>query len=194
MINIKKMGLLSILTICFSTLFAQKKSLSRPFHFHSINNIGILEGQAGSAFQLQTINGAQYKSWFAGVGLGLDYYRYRTIPLFLNVRKEFGERTNKLFVYGDAGMNFYWERDKDIKQFPVNDKIKNGIYGEAGVGYKWKLNKRIRILLNAGYSYKNITEEGTYYYMSPILAGMSYPVEKINYNLNRIVLKVGIEL
>jgi hypothetical protein len=194
MINIKNLGLLSVMTICFSALFGQQKSISRPLRFQSINNIGLLEGQAGSAFQLQTVNGAQYKSWFAGVGIGLDYYRYRTIPLFLDVRKEFGKRSNKLFIYADAGMNLYWERDKDVKQFPVDDKIKNGFYGEAGVGYKWKLNQRINLLFNAGYSYKNITEEGTYLYMNPILAVMSYPVEKINNNLNRLVLKVGIEL
>ena len=194
MINIKNLGLLSVMTICFSALFAQQERISRPLRFQSINNIGLLEGQAGSAFQLQTVNGAQYKSWFAGVGIGLDYYRYRTIPLFLDVRKEFGKRSNKLFIYADAGMNLYWERDKDVKQFPVDDKIKNGFYGEAGVGYKWKLNQRINLLFNAGYSYKNITEEGTYLYMNPILAVMSYPVEKINNNLNRLVLKVGIEL
>jgi hypothetical protein len=193
MINIKKMSLLSIVTICFSALFAQQKIISRPLKFHSINNIGLLEGQAGSAFQLQTVNGAQYKSWFAGVGIGLDYYRYRTIPLFFDVRKEFGKRSNKIFVYGDAGMNFYWATDKDVKQFPVDNKFKNGFYGEAGAGYKLKLNQRIHLLFNAGYSYKNISEEGTYLYMYPILAGMSYPVEKINYNLKRVVLKVGIE-
>ncbi len=194
MINIKNMGLLAIMTICFSALFAQQKIISRPLQFHSINNVVLLEGQAGSALQLPTINGAQYKSWFAGVGIGLDYYRYRTIPLFLDVRKEFGKRSNKLFIYADAGMNFYWERDTDVKQFPVDDKFKNGFYGETGVGYKLKLNQRINLLFNAGYSYKNITEEGTYPYMYPILAGMEYPVEKINYNLNRFVLQVGIEL
>ena len=188
------MGLLAIMTIYFSALFAQQKIISRPFRFHSINNVVLLEGQAGSALQLPTINGAQYKSWFAGVGIGLDYYRYRTIPLFLDVRKEFGKRSNKLFIYEDAGMNFYWERDTYAKQFPVDDKFKNGFYGETGVGYKLKLNQRINLLFNAGYSYKNITEEGTYPYMYPILAGMEYPVEKINYNLNRFVLQVGIEL
>jgi hypothetical protein len=193
MINIKNMGLLSVMTICFSALFAQQERISRPLRFQSINNIGLLEGQAGSAFQLQTVNGAQYKSWFAGVGIGLDYYRYRTIPLFLDVRKEFGKRSNKLFIYADAGMNFYWERDKDVKQFPVDDKIKNGFYGEAGVGYMWKLNQRMHLIFNAGYSYKNFTEKGTYLFMNPILANMSYPVEKINNNLNRLVLKVGIE-
>ncbi len=83
--------LLLILAVCLSVIVsAQQKTGTGNWQFHSINNIGLLEGQTGSAFQLQSINGMQYKSWYAGIGLGLDFYRYRTIPLFIDFRKEFG--------------------------------------------------------------------------------------------------------
>src|SRR5579862_3368717 len=82
---------------------AQQKSLPAKWQFNSINSVGLLEGETGSAFQLQTINGAQYKSWFAGMGLGLDFYRIRSIPLFADIRKEFGKGNNKLLVYADIG-------------------------------------------------------------------------------------------
>jgi hypothetical protein len=188
--------LMIILMMAFAATncFAQKKDAARPWQFHSINNIGLIEGQKGSAFQLQTINGAQYKSWFAGVGIGLDYYRFRTIPLFADFRKEFGKTKNKFFVYADAGIDFYWKKDKDAKQFPVDDKFKNGFYCETGIGYKLKINQKIALLFSGGYSYKKITEEGgNYYFDPPIGPNSTYPVQKINYNLNRLVLKIGIE-
>jgi hypothetical protein len=174
---------------------AQQNNTNKPLQFHSINNVGLLEGQAGPAFQLQTVNDAQYKSWFAGVGVGLDYYRFRTIPLFIDLRKEFGKSGNKLFVFADAGINFYWERDKDIKQFPVDDKFRNGFYTEVGAGYKIKLSRKLSMLISSSYSYKKITEDGNYYYFDPPFGwpNTNWPTQKINYNLSRLVLKAGIQ-
>ena len=61
-------------TLCLSGMVsAQQKTVTGIWQFHSINNVGLLEGQTGSAFQLQSINGMQYQSWFAGIGLGLDF-------------------------------------------------------------------------------------------------------------------------
>ncbi len=34
--------------------------------FHSINQVGILAGSSDAAMQLQTVNGVQYKTCFAG--------------------------------------------------------------------------------------------------------------------------------
>jgi hypothetical protein len=194
--NITLSCMLAFIALCSS---AQQKITPVQWQFHSINNVGLLEGQAGSAFQLQTINGVQHKSWFGGIGLGLDYYRFRTIPLFIDVRKEFGKGENKFFVYADAGVNFYWRRDNDVKQFPLDDSFKNGFYAEPGAGYKWKLSRKLSFLFSAGYSYKKMIEKGSYLYDFPDLA---YPgpanysfapsAEKINYNCNRLVLKAGI--
>src|ERR1700712_5956221 len=103
--KIKQWLFICLLTGLVFFAHAQKKSTT-PWNFHSINNIGLLEGQTGSSFQIQTVNGAQYKSWFAGIGLGLDYYRYRTVPLFLDLRKEFGKSSNRLFLYADMGVSF----------------------------------------------------------------------------------------
>ena len=188
-----------IVVIISANCFAQQKSADKPFQFHSINNVGLLEGQAGSALQLQTINGVQHRSWFAGIGVGLDYYRYRTIPLFVDVRKEFGKSKNKFFIYADAGMNFYWMRDKDVKQFYISDKLRNGFYSEAGTGYKCILNASLSLLFSCGYSYKALAETGGSYYLYPVdpLPGVpsapSYTPEKINYHLNRLILKIAIE-
>ena len=93
----QKIIIIALLIFISVKNFAQENGINKQFPFHSINNIGLLEGQSGAAFQAQTINGFQKRSWFAGIGVGLDYYRYRTIPLFVDVRKEFGNANNKNF-------------------------------------------------------------------------------------------------
>src|SRR3954451_20111827 len=66
------------------------KSCSKPL-FQLVVNAGLLVGKSGRDFQVQAIPGIQYKSWFAGAGSGLDYYYWRTVPLFFDVRKTFSK-------------------------------------------------------------------------------------------------------
>ncbi|MBS1935120.1 MAG: hypothetical protein JST96_14050 [Bacteroidetes bacterium] len=141
---------------------------------------------------MQTINGVKYKSWFGGIGVGLDYYCYCTIPLFAEIRKEFLKSANKIFVYADAGTNIYWQRGNDAKHFPIHDKFKNGFYGEIGAGYKFILSRKSALQFSIGYSYKKLTEQGTYLFIDTGFGPSTNDVEKINYNFNRLVLKTGV--
>ena len=185
------------LLLLAGTVAAQQKTVSKSWGFRSINSIGLLEAENGSSFQLQTVNGARYKSWFAGVGVGLDYYRYRSIPLLLDLRKEFGKSANKVFVYTDLGMNFSWVTDKQKQNyyFP-DDHFSNGLYSDLGVGYKLTLGKNNGFLISLGYSYKKITEtyQGYIDYPYPTYIGNFVAVtqqQKINYSLNRLSIKFG---
>ena len=201
MLNIKPSMLFVMLTMIVSIASAQQINSGSQWQFHSINNVGLLEGETGSAFQLQTINGTQYKSWFAGVGLGLDFYRLRTIPLFVDIRKEFGKNINKLFVYSDVGINFSWVTDQQKMSNVQSDKFNNGFYGDWGLGYKVKMGKNNNLLLSLGYSYKKTVEtydQISYLYYPPgIFDGPgSLPniqTQKINYSLNRLTIKIGWE-
>ena len=185
-----KKYLLSAACLCFIILngYSQK---NKTLRIHSINQLGLLNGQVGSAFQLQTVNGIQYKTWFAGAGVGLDYYKIRSIPLFFDARKEFGKTDNAFFVYGDIGINFPWATDKE-KIYPANDKFPNRMYVDAGIGYKLKLKNRTALLFSAGYSYKKITEQS--YGITPPPYGVP-PFDSFNeidYNLERLSIKIGI--
>ena len=194
----KIINFLFFLTLGMASCFSQSKKNLNKWEFNSINNVGLLEGQVGSALQLQTINGVKYKSWFGGLGIGLDYYRYRSVPLFMDIRKEFGKRQPHLFTYADAGTNYYWKRDKDPKQFYANDKFKNGSYAELGAGYKLKISGNAQFSMSLGYSYKKLAEEGqygfyTYNPLYPLIEPAQLPYNRIDYNLNRLVIKMGIE-
>ena len=193
--------IVSLALILFAiNIKAQEKSTAADPFFHSINTIGWLKNNTGHAAQLETINGMQFQSWFAGLGTGIDYQLYRSIPLFIDVRKELGKTANKLFVYADAGTNFYWQRNTDTKEFPANNKIKNGFYGAAGLGYTIRLKGNTSFLISAGYSYKQLTVNGNYYTIYPYLGpyvdygpAMEPGVAgKQEHSLNRLVIKAGI--
>jgi hypothetical protein len=197
MLKLKPSVLLFILTIIVNVSSAQLNRLTSSCQFHSINNFGFLEGQAGSAFQLETINGAQYRSWFGGVGLGLDLYRYRTIPLFIDIRKEFGRSSNKLFLYSDLGINFSWVTDNEKTSYANYDKFSNSFYNDMGFGYKIKVTKNRDLLVSLGYSFKKIIE--TYNYgldLNPVYLNIqNIPSNgqsvQTNYSLNRLSIKIG---
>ena len=181
-----------ILCVCIAgSISAQQKTIACPWQFHSINNVGLLEGQTGSAFQLQSINGMQYKFWFGGIGLGLDFYRYRTIPLFIDFRKEFGNSVNKFFAYADWGVNFCWLTDNEKNMYLMDDHFDTGFYTDLGMGYKMGVGKSNHLLLSIGYSLKKLKETyNSYYYFPP---DNKIDKEEINYSLNRVSLKIGWE-
>lgn len=198
MLKIKCSILFFMLTVTVAITSAQKINSAGQWQFHSINNLGLLEGETGSAFQLQTINGAQYRSWFAGAGIGLDFYRLRTIPLFLDIRKEFGKTSNKLFVYSDVGISFSWVTDQQKTANVENDKFGSGFYGDWGFGYKVLVAKKNNLLLSLGYSYKKTIETYDPLYFNPgiFYTQESEPIDqsqKINYSLHRLSIKIGWE-
>jgi hypothetical protein len=191
MLHCKKL-IPALVLFCFSAATGRAQA---AFHFHSINQAGLLNGQAGSSWQLQTINGVQHRSWFAGIGAGLEGYRFRGIPLFVDLRKTFGQAKNKPFVYADAGIHFIWVTDKDKT---VNGGSQatfyNGLYLDGGAGYEIHINRKNALLLSLGYSYKTIREKAAVYYYSP-MPFSTQPVvssyDTYHYYLNRLSIKAG---
>ncbi len=158
--------------------------------FHSINQVGLLNGSKGTASHLQSVNGFQYKNFFGGIGVGLDYYRYRSIPLFAEARKYFGNAKNKLFVYADGGVHFVWEKIENfsgasVKQYPQ-------FYSNAGIGYQLAMDKNVGLTFNIGYSYKRVKYKQDIYNFCP-LVGLCYENSTTYiYDFNRLVIQIGL--
>ncbi len=166
--------------------------------FSSQNYVGLLEGEHGSGFQLQTINGIKYKTWFAGLGTGIDWYYHRSIPAFLSLNKDFYKRGNRNFYAAvDGGINFPWKDDKNNNEWGYTIvKSSPGFYGEAGLGYKIGISKKNdAILLQLGYSYKHVSEKvkTPIYYMYPPVYDFqgSSLTNRLDYRLQRLSLKIG---
>ena len=189
MIKKKMIRLLLFLVLCHPILQGQELKQKSLWRFRSINQIGLLEGQAGSAFQLQTVNGMQYKSWFAGIGVGIDYYQFRGIPLFLDLRKSFGSVNRSFFIYADAGTHFAWATTN--QHLLYQSDFSNGLYTDFGIGYQIRLGNNTAVLLSAGYSYKQGSEK-TQHNICPFAGPCYDDPQRYDYDLNRLLLKAGI--
>lgn len=167
---------------------------NKKIKFSSINQVGLLSGGMGEAFMLQTINGIKKDKWFAGAGTGLDFYRERTIPLFVAIRRDLINRINTPFVYADAGISFSWltSFQKQQKQFPISSP---GLFYDLGIGWKLSGKNNRGYVFSAGYSFKQVKEKVKYSWWpapTPRLESENY--ERHNYLYRRIVIKVGFQL
>jgi hypothetical protein len=191
----KYLCFLFFLVMVSTSCYSQEKPSEKPLMFHSINQVGLLDGSTGTYFQMQSVNGFQYKKWFAGIGAGLDYYRYRSFPLFADVRRQFGNPNKSFFIYADAGVHFIWVRTQDKKAYYFNadDQFINGFYCDAGLGYQLKLKTGSALLFSAGFSYKKVTEKLTNLQNFTNLIPAPN-TDWYDYYLNRLTLKIGFQL
>lgn len=172
-------------------LFAQDVVVNNKMKmpFGSINTVGILEGQKGTAFQLQTINGLHYNSWFAGLGLGMDYYHFKSIPVFLDVRKKLFNTAVPLYVYADAGVHFTLRNDSEDDW--TYSRFNDGFIYDAGIAYTFPVKRNYEFILSAGYSEKRVMEDRftKYYCINPPCNDNK---ENYDYKFRRISVKAGV--
>ena len=152
----------------------------------------MLTGQQTVSGGIQSVNGIEWNSFFAGAGIGLDFYRAGTTPLFLDIRKSFGKGKSQLFVYGDIGYNFTWPGN-GINNYGSNDKpnLNGGLYTDIGLGYQKGIGRNDALVFSAGYTYKTFSE----YITAFPLCLIGYPCEpyqsELLYKLNRLSFKIG---
>ena len=180
------------LCCCFFYSAKSQVKKKKAYQFHSINSLALVNGNNGAAAALQTVNGFTSGHLFAGIGVGLDYYQYRTIPLFADIRYEVGEKRNKFFIYGDVGINFSWVQDEFYDE-PViwngnrSNNFNNGFYSDAGLGLSAGFKNGNAFILSLGYSRKTMEEKITYEDWRT-----GNPQTDINtYRFNRVILKAG---
>ena len=161
----KYMIAFAMLIGCFLSAEGQtEKKVDNQNKFTPILQLGILEGQSDNSYgQLQLVSGIQRNAWFYGLGLGIDYYASkRSIPVFIDIRRDFKKGKRSPFVYADGGYNFSWLRNKEKINFWGGDyKQQGGMYYEAGLGYKIVLKNNMSIGFSGGYSFKQQKEKGT---------------------------------
>ncbi len=175
--------------ICSQSLAQQNK---KKYRFSSINNFLVFAGNSTIAGGFQSVNGLKKENWFAGLGLGLDYYLYRTMPVFIDVRRVFGTKPNKMFVYADAGINIPllqeeykmqpdgWDPNRDNKYY-------TGFFSDLGIGFSIDMKKGKALLFSLGHSVKTFKEDRWYSDWN------SEDILKDTYHLSlsRMVCKVG---
>jgi len=163
---------------------AQSDAAAKPekissIGFTSINQFGIATGEHDNGLLLQTINGLRYKTWFLGVGVGLDTYRAKTVPLFVDIRKSLSAKGSTPFLYADGGIQFSAEKKYNKDDYASKD-YDPGLYYDVGAGYYMGLKNKKALLISLGYSFKDL--EYTYF------------AATYKYKLNRFSIKVGYKI
>ncbi len=158
------MKILYLSVLCLATAWCAQGQLIKKegtMHFKSILQPGILIGQKNSlpAFQVTTINGLKYKTWFGGIGAGIDYYGgKRSIPLFINLQKDIALKPVTWFLFASAGYNLPWLKEGERLTYMQGYSATAGIFYEAGLGYKFSRH----FGFSTAYSVKQFKESYTY--------------------------------
>jgi hypothetical protein len=171
--------------------------VSTSWKFRSENYLGLAAGQWGNYGLLQTVNGVYKGPWFVGLGVGMDNYRFRSVPLFVSVTRDLPVFSKKsgLFLNLDGGTNLPWYK----RGFPyygegLTSQFHAGSWWSAGLGYKWPLGPRTgkAVLLSVNYSEKRLKEVQQFATpCAPSVCGISNQTYMYEY-LNRVFLfKIG---
>jgi len=185
-----------IIICCFINQFivAQNslQQLQTTVHFQSILQGGLLAGKSKPGFEFQTINGVKWKTFSAGIGVGLDNYFVNSIPVFFDVRTDFSNRSNTPFLFIDAGSQLLSKKYSKPDDYYFDLYYKAKFYFNAGAGYKINLFKKNAMVLSASFSLKKINEVETPFCDWAPCQENPPPFVIINkYNLKRFSLQIG---
>jgi hypothetical protein len=185
---LKKFVLIGLLinSIC---CFAQKPT------YRSYSYMGVLAGER-TGYQLTTIHGLEKKSFFVGLGTGIDNYRLFSIPVFLTASKYLFPSSNNLLFSINTGVSFSHSNKVELLRNATDQTFLPRPFGEAGFSYRFADNSFKNgqgVLIGAYYSYKGMKVKQTMagFCTNPPCADT---YEYLNYELHRWALKLGIAL
>jgi hypothetical protein len=176
-----------------SSVVGRSQSVITKIGFSSVNEIGLVAGDAGEAFTAQTINGIKKGRSFAGVGVGFDFYELRSIPLFLDYRIDLTKRKNTPFAYASGGLNFLWLNFIQKEQIGSPSSSPGSFY-DLGAGWKLSGKNNGGFIISAGYSLKQVKYRLPSYSVSPTPQMQSENFDRYNFLYRRVVIKIGLQL
>lgn len=177
-------------------------SFAQKTEFYLAPQAGLLNGNKQASQMFGLTAGVANKQWVYGIGSSIDYYQFRSIPVYAEVKKIFGNKTNSPFIYANAGKNMDWvlENQHQHPQYwgwgapTVDCNFSSGSFLEAGTGVNIKNKKEKGMFLSLGYSRKNLNESWTETVWDPSKNEVVNSNRSKKYLLNRIVFKAGFRI
>lgn len=190
-----------LLIICMNLLplyiFAQSKW--KP---GALPEVGIMAGSYEPSGDARATFLLAKNSWSVGLGAGIDWYRFRSVPVYAQGRKTFGQKKNKPFVLASGGVNLptkepvqeapiFWPGIRLIDSWaPPVKTAEPGWYAEAGAGYGFFNKKQRGLTLSLNWVYKSRTE--WYETDAPAIANSnSKDRTTTTYLMNRLAFRLG---
>ena len=146
--------------------------------------------------------GVANKQWVYGIGSSVDYYKLRSVPVYAEVKRQFGNKRNAPFLYANGGINIHWVLESQHQYhnnwgwgttLPTCD-FSNGHFIEAGSGVNIRNKKGKGMFLSLGYSSKSLSEAWTEGIWDPLKNEIVMTDRSKKYLLNRVVFKVGLRV
>lgn len=160
---------------------------------------GPLWGGFEATGDIRLQGGIKTNGWHIGAGAAYDPYRFRTLPVYVQGRRLFGQGKSKPFVLGSIGANISLQEDQEnanltIWPWPLPTyQYSNGIYAEAGIGWAFRTTKKWGFNLSLSYTHKTNTET----YNNTVWVGnneIETATSENKYLMNRLALRIGIQL
>jgi hypothetical protein len=164
------------------------KQLQKPV-LRFIASTGVLAGASDRQVQVQVVSGLQFRQWQVGIGTGIDYYYFRGVPVFADVRRTFS-KSHAFFSYANIGLHVPWVKELDANNW-YRYSYKTGLYYDLGAGWQVKTGAKTAVLFSAGYSGKTIAERISQRFITDPSLTMQ-PIDS-KYNLRRISIKAGFQ-
>lgn len=182
------MRVVLLLVLLLAATANAQDSTRTPLRYALFYSAGVSFGQSAVSKQFSLVNGIKFKTWYAGAGVGVDYYFERTVPVFLQIRKELKEKMNTPFALANGGYHFEWIQDEAF----FESEHRSGWYYEAGAGYRFGLGRKSSFNLSAVYSYKPFSKLVDVMPWSSVWPPPPGAFQRYDYQLRRLQLNVAV--
>ncbi|RFM34500.1 hypothetical protein [Chitinophaga silvisoli] len=165
-----------------------------PHGFYNIDEGGLqFSDRKGSVWRC--IVGYRFAYQYqVGVGIGLDDYQARSVPVFGDFRYDFNKAERTFFAYAGAGKALPWltKNQWQLQNSREPDENVAGTYTHAGLGYKFRWQHNSAFHISAGYSYAAFkTKNAILDWTTQQPLGTFTTTE---YSFSRVTVMVGITL
>jgi len=188
-----------LITGLFLTTVCGLAQANKKTSFYLHPQVALLNGDHSVSGQILVSGGIEKKAFSIGIGVAVDYYKIRSVPLFADLRTAFG-KDRAFFSYLSIGSNIAWALESQYNTYWAmggsnKSSFSNGIYTDIGIGYSFRKAKKNSVTMSVGYSMKTISESHfeTMYRDFPPYTIESFE-RKMDYTFNRIALRLGIRL
>lgn len=159
---------------------------------------GFSVGQLGAYGQLKATLAVSHGPWSIGPGVAIDYYRYRTIPVFLAVTRDLSKPESRaiFFLYAEGGLDLPWYYPDTHPWDYYTSRFRPAPWLTGGPGLRLRLSRRHpqAILLTAGYTFKNVREIQTAHQPCLTPNSCAYSPDQYTYTYINHVLTFAIGL
>ena len=170
-----------------------------------VPELGLQAGSFEPSGDMRLNGGINYKGWLIGAGGGLDHYRFKSVPLYLQARKFIGNKRLRPFIIASAGINTpvettvsksnnsFWNISiwNNVMAPPTIYTYSSGAYGELGLGYALINKKNRGLMMSFSYTQKNLSESYPKQISNGTIGGIEDSKERQIYYMKRWCLRIS---